>query len=59
MPLGKKYRNANILESNNLKETILSNSPLSSNSFAAHRDSIVHRRLWVLKAHDGKPQASL
>ncbi|GKG60152.1 hypothetical protein Tco_0609816, partial [Tanacetum coccineum] len=58
MPIGKKSRNANILESNTLRGCILSKSPLSSNSFVAHRDNTVHRRLWVLKAHDGKSQAS-
>nr|GEU91840.1 retrovirus-related Pol polyprotein from transposon TNT 1-94 [Tanacetum cinerariifolium] len=36
----------------------VSNTPLSSNSFTAHRDCPIHRRLWVLKAHDGKSQAS-
>ncbi|GJR38621.1 retrovirus-related pol polyprotein from transposon TNT 1-94 [Tanacetum coccineum] len=36
----------------------LSNTPLSFNSFATRRDNSVHRRLWVLKAHDGKSQAS-
>nr|GFA44661.1 hypothetical protein [Tanacetum cinerariifolium] len=36
----------------------VSNTPLSSNSFAARRDCPIHRRLWVLKAHDGKSQAS-
>ncbi|GJS66503.1 retrovirus-related pol polyprotein from transposon TNT 1-94 [Tanacetum coccineum] len=36
----------------------LSITPLSSNSFAAHRDNSIHRRLWVLKAHDGKSHAS-
>nr|GFC02356.1 hypothetical protein [Tanacetum cinerariifolium] len=34
--------------------SIVSNTPLSSNSFAAHRDCPIHRRLWVLKAHNGK-----
>nr|GFA30292.1 hypothetical protein [Tanacetum cinerariifolium]GFA45400.1 hypothetical protein [Tanacetum cinerariifolium] len=28
------------------------------NSFAARRDNPIHRRLWVLKAHDGKSKAS-
>nr|GFB71000.1 hypothetical protein [Tanacetum cinerariifolium] len=28
------------------------------NSNVAHRDCPIHRRLWVLKAHDGKSQAS-
>nr|GFC40395.1 hypothetical protein [Tanacetum cinerariifolium]GFC40408.1 hypothetical protein [Tanacetum cinerariifolium] len=36
----------------------VSNTPLSSNSFAAHTDCPIYRRLWVLKAHDGKSQAS-
>ncbi|GJT15664.1 putative reverse transcriptase domain-containing protein [Tanacetum coccineum] len=36
----------------------LSNTPLSSNSFAARRDNSIHRRLCVLKARDGKSQAS-
>ncbi|GJU12199.1 hypothetical protein Tco_1134595 [Tanacetum coccineum] len=58
LPLGNKSRNANILESNTIRRSIMSNSPLSSNSFAAHRDNPVHRRLWVLKAHDEKSQAS-
>nr|GFC54582.1 hypothetical protein [Tanacetum cinerariifolium] len=38
--------------------SIVSNTPLSFNSFAAHRDCSIHRRLWVLKAHNGKSQAS-
>ncbi|GJW96680.1 retrovirus-related pol polyprotein from transposon TNT 1-94 [Tanacetum coccineum] len=58
LPLGNKSRNANTLESNTIRGSILSNSPLSSNSFAAHRDNTVHLRIWVLKAHDGKSQAS-
>ncbi|GKF31740.1 hypothetical protein Tco_0101538, partial [Tanacetum coccineum] len=36
----------------------LSITPLSSNSFAAHRYNSIHRRIWVLKAHDGKSQTS-
>nr|GFB12653.1 hypothetical protein [Tanacetum cinerariifolium] len=35
----------------------VSNAPLYSNSFAARRDCPIHRRVWVLKAHDGKSQA--
>nr|GEY13872.1 hypothetical protein [Tanacetum cinerariifolium] len=38
--------------------SIVSNNPLSSNSFVARRDCPIHYRLWVLKAHDGKSQAS-
>ncbi|GJV50566.1 retrovirus-related pol polyprotein from transposon TNT 1-94 [Tanacetum coccineum] len=57
MPLGNKSRTTNISESITLKGSTLSNTPLSSNSFAARRDNSIHHRLWVLKAHDGKSQA--
>nr|GEZ75097.1 hypothetical protein [Tanacetum cinerariifolium] len=40
------------------KRSNVSNTTLYSNSFAARRDNPIHRRLWVLKAHDGKSQAS-
>ncbi|GJW10056.1 hypothetical protein Tco_1575883 [Tanacetum coccineum] len=52
LPIGIKSRTSNILE-----HKTLTNTPLSSNSFAARRDNPIHRRLWVLKAHDGKSQA--
>ncbi|GJU21385.1 hypothetical protein Tco_1154727 [Tanacetum coccineum] len=42
----------------NLRKSIVSNTPSSSNSFAARRDNFIHHRLWVLKAHDGKSKAS-
>ncbi|GKC37505.1 retrovirus-related pol polyprotein from transposon TNT 1-94 [Tanacetum coccineum] len=58
MPLGTKSRTTNILESITVKGSTLSNTPLSSNSFAARSDNSIHRRLWVLKAHDEKSQAS-
>ncbi|GKA77471.1 retrovirus-related pol polyprotein from transposon TNT 1-94 [Tanacetum coccineum] len=58
MPLGNASRTTNILEPMTLRCSIVSNTPLSSNSFAARRDKSIHRRLWVLKAHDGKSQAS-
>ncbi|GJY60751.1 hypothetical protein Tco_0461408 [Tanacetum coccineum] len=54
MPLGNVTRIANILELMTTRCSTLSNTPLSSNSFAARRDNSIHRRLWVLKAHDGK-----
>ncbi|GJV03004.1 hypothetical protein Tco_1336573 [Tanacetum coccineum] len=57
-PLGSKSRTTNILEPMTLRKSTLSNSPLSSNYFAARRDNSAHRRLWVLKANDGKSQAS-
>nr|GEZ35278.1 hypothetical protein [Tanacetum cinerariifolium] len=58
MPLGNASRTANILEPITSRCSTMSNTPLSSNSFAVHRDCHIHRRLWVLKAHDGKSQAS-
>nr|GFD12102.1 hypothetical protein [Tanacetum cinerariifolium] len=58
MPLGNASRTANVKDTMTSRHSIVSNTPLSSNSFAAHRDCSVHRRLWVLKAHDGKSQAS-
>ncbi|GJT83777.1 retrovirus-related pol polyprotein from transposon TNT 1-94 [Tanacetum coccineum] len=57
MPLGNASRTANILEHMTPRRSTLSNTPSSSNSFAARKDNSIHRRLWVLKAHDGKSQA--
>nr|GFB62502.1 hypothetical protein [Tanacetum cinerariifolium] len=56
MPLGNASRTANVKDTMTSRRSIVSNTPLSSNSFAAHRDCSIHRRLWVLKAHDGKSQ---
>nr|GFA85305.1 hypothetical protein [Tanacetum cinerariifolium] len=58
MPLGNASRTANVMDIMTSRLSIVSNTPLSSNSFAARRDCPIHRRLWVLKAHDGKSQAS-
>ncbi|GKA21020.1 integrase, catalytic region, zinc finger, CCHC-type containing protein [Tanacetum coccineum] len=58
MYLGTKSTTTNILEPSTLRKSAVSNTPSSSNSFAAHRYNFIHRRLWVLKAHDGKSQAS-
>nr|GFC54650.1 hypothetical protein [Tanacetum cinerariifolium] len=58
IPLGKASRTANVMDTVTSRRSIVSNTPLSSNSFVAHRDCPIHRRLWVLKAHDGKSQAS-
>nr|GFA23906.1 retrovirus-related Pol polyprotein from transposon TNT 1-94 [Tanacetum cinerariifolium] len=58
MPLGSVSRTANILEPMTSRRSNVSNTPLSSNSFAARRDCPIYHRLWVLKAHDGKSQAS-
>nr|GFA66793.1 hypothetical protein [Tanacetum cinerariifolium] len=58
MPLGSVSRTANILEPVTSRRSTVSNTSLSSNSFAPRRDCPIHHRLWVLKAHDGKSQAS-
>ncbi|GJX04476.1 hypothetical protein Tco_0190392 [Tanacetum coccineum] len=58
VPLGAESRTTNILVPKTDRRTNLSNTPLSSNSFAAHRNNHVHSRLWVLIAHDRKSQAS-
>nr|GFC08249.1 hypothetical protein [Tanacetum cinerariifolium] len=58
MPLGNRSRTANDLEPTTSRRSTVSNTILSSNSLVAHRDCFMHRRLWVLKAHDGKYQAS-
>ncbi|GJT40128.1 retrovirus-related pol polyprotein from transposon TNT 1-94 [Tanacetum coccineum] len=46
MPLGNASRTANILEHKTPRCSTVSNTPLSSNSFAARRDHSIHRRLW-------------
>ncbi|GJW98672.1 integrase, catalytic region, zinc finger, CCHC-type containing protein [Tanacetum coccineum] len=46
MPLGNASRTANILEHKTPRCSTVSNTPLSSNSFAARRDNSIHRRLW-------------
>nr|GFC02707.1 hypothetical protein [Tanacetum cinerariifolium] len=58
MPLENESRTANVNDTMTSRRSIVSNTPLSSNSFTARRDCPIHRRLWVLKAHDGKSQAS-
>nr|GEY07681.1 Gag-Pol polyprotein [Tanacetum cinerariifolium] len=59
MPLGNVSRTTNILEPMNTRRSTVSNTPFSINSFAARRDYPIHRRLWVLKVHDRKSQASI
>nr|GFC39788.1 hypothetical protein [Tanacetum cinerariifolium] len=58
MPLGNTSRTTNVEDTMTSRRSIMSDTPLSSNSFAAPRDCSIHCRLWVLKAHDGKSQAS-
>nr|GEX79125.1 hypothetical protein [Tanacetum cinerariifolium] len=43
MPLGNASRTANILELMTFRHSTVSNTPLSSNSFAARRDYPIHR----------------
>ncbi|GJR61408.1 retrovirus-related pol polyprotein from transposon TNT 1-94 [Tanacetum coccineum] len=45
-PLGNESRTSNILEHKTPRCSTVSNTPLSSNSFAARRDHSIHRRLW-------------
>nr|GFC84469.1 hypothetical protein [Tanacetum cinerariifolium] len=45
MPLGYASRTANVKDTMTSRRSIVSNTPLSSNSFAAHRDCPIHRRL--------------
>nr|GEW25202.1 hypothetical protein [Tanacetum cinerariifolium] len=58
MPLGTASRTANILEHMTPRHSTVLNTTLHSNSFVARRDCPIHRRLWVLKEHDEKSQAS-
>nr|GFB34188.1 hypothetical protein [Tanacetum cinerariifolium] len=58
MPLGNASRTANVMDPMTSRRSTVSNTPMSSNSFVARRDCPIHRRLWVLKAHDEKSQAS-
>nr|GEU84943.1 hypothetical protein [Tanacetum cinerariifolium] len=46
MPLGNESSSANILEPMTSRHSTVSNTPLSSNSFAARKDYPIHRRLW-------------
>ncbi|GKD66897.1 integrase, catalytic region, zinc finger, CCHC-type containing protein, partial [Tanacetum coccineum] len=46
MPLGNASRAANILEPMTPRCSTVSNTPLSSNSFAARRNNPIHHRLW-------------
>nr|GEX91267.1 hypothetical protein [Tanacetum cinerariifolium] len=57
MPLGNASKTANVLDTQTSRCSTVLNTPLSSNSFATRRDNPIHRRIWVLKAHDGKSQA--
>nr|GEW57808.1 hypothetical protein [Tanacetum cinerariifolium] len=46
MPLGNASRTANVMDTMTSRRSTMSNTPLSSNSFAAHGDCPIHHRLW-------------
>ncbi|GJX29895.1 hypothetical protein Tco_0237974 [Tanacetum coccineum] len=58
MPIGIKSRTISISEPTTLRKSTISNTSSSSNSFTTRSDNSIHHRLWVLKARDGKSQAS-
>nr|GFB81572.1 retrovirus-related Pol polyprotein from transposon TNT 1-94 [Tanacetum cinerariifolium] len=47
MPLGNASRSANVMDNMTSRRSTVSNTPLSSNSFAARRDCPIHHRLWI------------
>nr|GFB75799.1 hypothetical protein [Tanacetum cinerariifolium] len=49
MTIGNASRTANVMDTMTSRRSTVSNTPLSSNSFATRRDCPIHRRLWVLK----------
>nr|GEX91199.1 hypothetical protein [Tanacetum cinerariifolium] len=46
MPLGNASSTANVMDPMTSRRSTVSNTPLSSNFFAARRDCPIHRRLW-------------
>nr|GFC28648.1 integrase, catalytic region, zinc finger, CCHC-type, peptidase aspartic, catalytic [Tanacetum cinerariifolium] len=48
-PLGNTSRTANVKDTMTTRRSIVSNTPLLSNSFAAHRDCLIHRQLWLIE----------
>nr|GFB03025.1 retrovirus-related Pol polyprotein from transposon TNT 1-94 [Tanacetum cinerariifolium] len=46
MPLGNASRSTNVMDNMTSRRSTVSNTPLSSNSFAARKDCLIHRRLW-------------
>nr|GEX22587.1 hypothetical protein [Tanacetum cinerariifolium] len=49
IPLGNVSRTANVMDTMTSRRSIVSNTPLSSNSFAARRDCPIHHRLGCSK----------
>nr|GFB32478.1 integrase, catalytic region, zinc finger, CCHC-type, peptidase aspartic, catalytic [Tanacetum cinerariifolium] len=51
MPLGNASRTANILDTMTSRSSIVSNTPLSSTSFAAHRNCPIHRVVTIKRVY--------
>ncbi|GKB30259.1 hypothetical protein Tco_0869660 [Tanacetum coccineum] len=51
MPLRNASRTANILEHKTPRCSTVSNTPLSYNSFAAHRDNSIHRTITIKRVY--------
>nr|GEW53754.1 hypothetical protein [Tanacetum cinerariifolium] len=51
MPLGKASRTANVMDTTTSRHSIVSNTPLSSNSFAAHKDCPIHRAITTKRVY--------
>nr|GEY86998.1 retrovirus-related Pol polyprotein from transposon TNT 1-94 [Tanacetum cinerariifolium] len=51
MPLGNTSRTANVKDTMTSRRSIVSNTPLSSNSFAAHRDCSIHRAVTIKRVY--------
>nr|GFB40049.1 integrase, catalytic region, zinc finger, CCHC-type, peptidase aspartic, catalytic [Tanacetum cinerariifolium] len=53
MPLGNASRTTNVMDTMTFRRSTVSNTPLSSNSFAARRDCPIYHRLWCSKHMTG------
>nr|GFB03132.1 integrase, catalytic region, zinc finger, CCHC-type, peptidase aspartic, catalytic [Tanacetum cinerariifolium] len=51
MPLGNTSRTANVMDTMTSRRSTVSNTPLSSNSFAARRDCPIHRAVTIKRVY--------
>nr|GEY66061.1 reverse transcriptase domain-containing protein [Tanacetum cinerariifolium] len=51
LPLGNASRTANVMDTMTSRRTIMLNTPLSSNSFAARRDCPIHRAVMIKRVY--------
>nr|GFB42238.1 integrase, catalytic region, zinc finger, CCHC-type, peptidase aspartic, catalytic [Tanacetum cinerariifolium] len=51
MPLGNSSRTANVMDTMTSRRSTVSNTPLSSNSFAARRDCPIHRAVTIKRVY--------